>query len=284
MTLRKPAPPNSISRLLDRISQRQRARSDSTEEFAQRIRYLAHLIDTGVVSFDYESVLRTQYQKWIRPGDTVFDVGAHTGKHLQHFVSLVGSGGTVVAFEPIPFAHYHIHTTFGASNVTVHNIALSDKAGKASFTYARGTPEESGLKRKAYNFPDIADPQHIEVTIERLDTYAENITSLRFLKIDIEGGEIGCLTGAPIVLGRFRPVISVEYGAPGYSAYGHTKDTLFDLAAQHKYVLYDLLGNRLADRDIWHIACDSIYWDYFMVPAELEFEFAATLQLKPTNK
>ncbi len=281
MSLRKSAPSSVITRLINCVSRRHDDKPNNSDEFSRRITHLASLIDAGVLAFDYESVLRTQYQKWIRPGDTVFDVGAHTGKHLQSFIELVGPKGTVVAFEPIPFAHYHIHTTYGAPNVTIHNVALSDKTGKASFTYARGTPEESGLMQKTYNFPDLADPQKIEVTIERLDNYVGDVDSIRFLKIDIEGGEIGCLKGASIILNKFRPLMSVEYGSPGYSAYGHTKDTLFDIATEHKYVLYDLFGNRLADRETWRMACDSIYWDYFMVPIELESEFSRTLKLKP---
>jgi FkbM family methyltransferase len=275
--------PNLISRLIHHVSPEHSAKFPEGEEFAQRLAYFASLIHAGVLSFDFESVLRTQYQKWIRPGDTVFDVGAHTGKHLQSFIELVGSSGTVVAFEPIPFAHHHINTTYGASNVTVHNVALSEETGMAAFTYARGTPEESGLMRKTYNFPDLADPETIEVTVGRLDDYLHDIDSLRFLKIDIEGGEIGCLKAASKVFNELRPVMSVEYGFPGYSAYGHTKDTLFDMASQHRYTLYDLFGNRLADRETWQIACDSIYWDYFMVPAEVESEFATTLMLKPSR-
>lgn len=133
MNQHKPRRASLISRLTGYVSPVHSDESLESNEFAQRIAYLARLIHAGVLPLDFESILRTQYQKWIRPGDTVFDVGAHTGKHLQSFIELVGPSGTVVAFEPIPFAHYHINTTYGASNVTVHNVALSEETGKAAF-------------------------------------------------------------------------------------------------------------------------------------------------------
>src|SRR5258708_5327092 len=38
----------------------------------------------------------------IRPGDTVFDVGANAGQYTTLFCRLVGSAGAVHAFEPVP--------------------------------------------------------------------------------------------------------------------------------------------------------------------------------------
>ena len=43
--------------------------------------------------------LRTLYQQFVRPGDLVFDIGAHAGNHVRAFSAL---GCRVVALEPQP--------------------------------------------------------------------------------------------------------------------------------------------------------------------------------------
>src|SRR4051794_1920829 len=40
--------------------------------------------------------------RWVRPGDTVVDVGAHVGLFTLHAARLVGPVGRVLAFEPVP--------------------------------------------------------------------------------------------------------------------------------------------------------------------------------------
>jgi FkbM family methyltransferase len=222
---------------------------------------------------DYEQLLERQYVKLLRPGDTVVDIGAHAGRHLAKFIGCVGARGRVHAFEPLPDMHAQLLRRFGARNVILHNVAVSDSEGRVSFVHAKGSPEESGLRQRTYNDPDKVTPTAIEVVAERLDAHIDALDGLRFIKIDVEGAEMNVLQGAEGVLARHRPLVSVEYGRPAYAAYGHGTFTLFDFAEQHGYAMYDIFAHRL-DRDDWAIACDSVYWDYFMVPFEKEGEFA----------
>src|ERR1700741_472726 len=46
-----------------------------------------------------ERRLKSFYRRFVRPGDLVFDVGAHVGNHVRAFSSL---GCRVVAVEPQP--------------------------------------------------------------------------------------------------------------------------------------------------------------------------------------
>jgi FkbM family methyltransferase len=222
---------------------------------------------------DYEQLLERQYVKLLRPGDTVVDVGAHAGRHLAKFIGCVGREGRVFGFEPLPDMHTQLLRRFGARNVMLHNVALSDSEGRVSFVHAKGAPEESGLRQRTYNDPRKVTPTAIEVLAQRLDGHIDALGGLRFIKIDVEGAEMNVLRGAEAVLARHRPIVSVEYGRPAYGAYGHDTFTLFDFAGQHGYAMYDIFAHRL-DRDEWGIACDSVYWDYFMVPFEQEAEFA----------
>jgi FkbM family methyltransferase len=231
---------------------------------------LIHLFHTrfGIIP-DYERVLEATYRLLIKPGDTVIDIGAHIGRHTRCFAELVGPTGRVLAFEPLPHCYERLVADFPEAPVRAWNLALADTEGTSNFVYARGQPEESGLKERIFNYPELADPTTITVQVRTLDSFLDEIVSpLAFIKIDTEGAEIAILRGATTLLTRHRPVVSVEYGKPGYSVWGHEAATLFDLAQSLNYCVADIFGALCPDRDSWEKAVDYSYWDWFLVPQE----------------
>src|SRR5438132_27841 len=50
----------------------------------------------------YEQYMQDAFAKLIRPGEIIYDVGAHAGYHSLLCGLLVGSTGRVFAFEPHP--------------------------------------------------------------------------------------------------------------------------------------------------------------------------------------
>jgi len=115
------------------------------------------------------------------------------------------------------------------------------------------------------------------VDVVRLDDFLDQIPSLHFVKIDVEGGEIGCLRGAVNALRRWKPFVSVEYGAQSYSAYGHARRTLFDFAESIGFIIGDLFGAVCSHLQTWEVVCDTVYWDWFLVPQERLVEWQARL-------
>jgi len=227
---------------------------------------------------DYESILECNYRRLIRPGNTVIDIGAHLGRHTSVFAEIVGPTGRVWAFEPLPQQFSTLKALNLGSHVKLMNVAVSDRTGPSSFVHARGTPSESGLRQRIYNVPDVADPETIQVDVVRLDDFLGPISSLHFVKIDVEGAEIGCLRGAVNLLRRSRPFVTVEYGASSYSVYGHTRRTLFDFAESIDFVIGDLFGAVCPDSQTWDVVCDRVYWDWFLVPRERIAEWQSHLQ------
>jgi FkbM family methyltransferase len=223
---------------------------------------------TGVLP-NYEGLLAHQFCQVVKRGDVVFDIGAHAGLHTRRLLGAVGDTGKVVAFEPLPEQFAALTAEFGGrGNVTLHQMALGKSTGRASFVHAVGAPEESGLIERVYNRPEATQPTTIDVQVGRLDDVAASFDRIDFIKIDIEGGEIDCLSGGERTLERCRPVISVEYGFPAYSRYGWKPETLFDFAKSRRYGVFDLFGNELSERGDWLRFCDQMYWDYFLVPNE----------------
>jgi len=185
---------------------------------------------------DYESILECNYRRLIGPGDTVIDIGAHLGRHTSVFAEIVGPTGTVWAFEPLAQQFSILKALNLGSHVKLLNVAVSDQAGRSSFVHARGTPSESGLRQRIYNVPDVADPETIQVDVVRLDDFLGRISSLHFVKIDVEGGEIGCLRGAVNLLRRLRPFVAVEYRACRTPSMG-TRDAHFSISLSRPTLL-----------------------------------------------
>lgn len=244
-----------------------------SELLKQRLSQVKELADAGLVEIDFERMLETHYRRWLRPGDTVLDVGCHAGRHLFPMLECIGSTGRAIAFEPLPFACAQLAARAAGTRATVENLAIGNATGRVTFTHATGAPEESGLRQRIYNVPETANPVQIEVQVETLDRYCANLESLAFIKIDIEGAEIDLLKGAKATIARLRPLISVEYGFQSYSVYGHRRETLFEIAGDYGYVLYDIFLNRLDTLEKWRIGCDYMVYDFVMVPLERQEAF-----------
>ena len=227
-------------------------------------------LHNGVCIPDYEKLLTQAYYRflWTIPPQelVIVDVGAHAGVHLEHFVRFASNKGKVIAFEPLPSLASGLRVRFDQSNVDVREIALGREAGFASFQRNCDIPGESGLRQRATHVP--VSFETVRVAVDTFDRQAADLERLSYIKIDVEGGDIDCLLGARNALMRLRPFVSVEYGAPGYSVYGHTASTLFELARDLNYVPSDLFGNLIETESEWIRICDLSYWDYFLVPAE----------------
>ena len=236
---------------------------------------------TGVIP-DYEKLLSAAYRKFLGPGMVVVDIGAHAGYHLEQFLELVGPSGRVIAFEPMPsFAadlrdHYCRYP-----NVEVHEVALGSRSGSASFQQINNMPWFSGLHLRRIDEP--ADITVIDVAVTTVDEAFADLPRLDFLKIDIEGGDVDCLRGAMKTLHRLRPITTAEYGSRSYLAYGHSKETLFEVAGEADYLLSDLFGNVVHGPDQWGNTSGTVYWDFLLLPRE-RLAWWEDLFLRPYRK
>jgi FkbM family methyltransferase len=263
-----------------------------------------YLLHHGICVPDYERLLEHGYSRLIEPGNVVFDVGAHWGRHLEPFVRLVGEQGRVFGFEPLPGLARALAQRYSNNpRVTIKALALSNRSGKDTFRIVENGLGLSGLKQREHSplTSVFRLPQNrlgsallrralfafgrfgiaawaarhgrmivrdLPVEVDTIDAQAASLTRLDFIKLDIEGGEMDCLRGAEQTVARHRPFISIEYGHGSYSAYGETILSLFNWARERRYLLSDLFGNIVEDETEWLKVCDVSYWDYFLLPQE----------------
>jgi FkbM family methyltransferase len=237
-----------------------------------RIEQVAELIRGFNAKIDFEYALEISYRRFLRAGDRIIDIGANVGDHTARFLDVVGAAGRVIAFEPLPDVHTKLVARFAGRLPApeCHQIALSSAASaEVAYVRAEGALGYSGLRQRVYDDPNTK-PIPITVRVETLDRLAPQLAldSLRYMKIDIEGGELDALNGGRELIERHRPFISVEWGSPAYSAYGHEEDSLFRWASRFGYALFDPFLNFVGTRDLWDLAKARYCWDYFLIPTE----------------
>jgi FkbM family methyltransferase len=196
--------------------------------------------------------LDDQYDTWtgdvirrVVSGDSnCIDVGAHAGRILREIVAAAPEGHHV-AIEPLPEFAGRLRADF--PSVEVLEVALSDHDGRSDFCHVVTAPDYSGLRLRPLDRPK-ARVERIEVVVRRLDDLVPADRKIRFVKIDVEGGEVDALRGGLATLARCRPYIAFEHGAPSAATYGSSSAELFDVLVGDIGLRISLLDDWLAGR------------------------------------
>ena len=160
----------------------------------------------------YESAEVAVVKQWIKPGDTVLDIGTNIGFYSLLFCTLVGDTGKVIGFEPLSFlcqkARLSVEENRFSSICTIHNAAVADQNGTLSIRHAPQTTNFGGGHIAPHGAPPA---HHVDelVQVVRIDDQLPS-TRVSFIKIDVEGAEPMALAGAKHLLQRDRPVIIAE--------------------------------------------------------------------------
>jgi FkbM family methyltransferase len=144
--------------------------------------------------------------KIVPRGAVTIDVGANCGLYTRKLARL---SSQVYAFEPSHKMADLLRRT-SASNVSVHEIALSDQTGNAELFIPQGDHEPiyglASLEPAASAAKK--DVVSVNVPTARLDAIVHQ--DVAFVKIDVEGHELSVLYGAVELLEHSQPVFLVE--------------------------------------------------------------------------
>jgi FkbM family methyltransferase len=139
---------------------------------------------------DYEARFSRELLTAVRPGDTVWDIGANVGVYASQFAE---RGARVVCFEPAPGAIAALQRRFEQAaqhSVRVVPIALSNARSTATFS-ADGSSPNNQIVTASSNKPTI-DVQ-VYTGDEALAEFS--LPSPNVIKIDVEGYELEVIEG-----------------------------------------------------------------------------------------
>jgi FkbM family methyltransferase len=149
----------------------------------------------GIARHNYEQAFDSEMMRSIRPGDTVWDIGANEGYYTTRFAEAVGASGRVVAFEPSPPSITILRGKCGdATNVEIVAAAVGAAEATLSFYSSEsGSSVTDGFMRR-----DATDTV-TTVAVHPGDAFlAAHPPAI--IKVDVEGFELDVLRGMADVL------------------------------------------------------------------------------------
>ncbi len=184
----------------------------------------------------YEPEITDIFCRWLRPGDTVIDVGANVGWFTLLAASIVGPSGSVHAFEPGPDNLKLLDENVQLNefkNITISGNPLSDEATMRDFYL---NPKGHGGHSLWKMMPE-ATPLNLQT--KTLDQCLFK-NKIRILKIDTEGHEQRILMGAAKLLqsGQAPEFIFAEYHHQGLAAEGDTEHSMRMFMEAHGYYCF----------------------------------------------
>jgi FkbM family methyltransferase len=176
-------------------------------------------------------------ERYVRPGDVVWDIGANVGLFSFAAASMAGREGTIIAVEPDAFLIELLRKTAHQcrdddADITIVPAAVSDRFELAAFSIA-----ERG--RSANHLSDVTGStmhggaRRIDhVMTVTLDWICETCPPPDLVKIDVEGAEMLTLRGGKTTLTAHRPLVICE-------ARPTTRDEVTQFFREQNYVLFN---------------------------------------------
>lgn len=175
------------------------ARMPILQGSARGLKWIVGSHDHGCWLGSYEYKKRKLFENHVKPGDCVYDIGAHAGYYSLIGSRCVGSTGCIYAFEPdesnLTFFKQHV-TMNRVSNVSIIDAAVAATSGYAQFDRGNGSAVGKLFRSGETRVRTIA-----------LDEFILTQRPPHVLKIDIEGGELEALLGAKKILATYKPII-----------------------------------------------------------------------------
>ena len=169
-------------------------------------------VGRAVRSGVYEPHVTAVFQKHLKPGMHVLDIGANIGYFSMLSASLVTRTGSVMAIEPnaenVKLVELSRRAN-GFEQVTVVQAAAGRELGLLVLNTAYSNGTTAALSDDAAQLADATT-----VACLRLDDVVPADRQIGFIKIDVEGAEYNALLGASALIKRSHPVIASEF-SPG---------------------------------------------------------------------
>lgn len=195
------------------------------------------------VTETYEPFETEVFQRLLRPGDTVIDLGANIGIYTLLAAKIIGPSGSVWAFEPDPRNFALLTKNIqenGYTQITAVQKAVSHQSG---FVSLFRSPINWGDHRLLPS-PDHQEMVHVESVT--LDDYPPlKTTRVHAIKMDIQGAEGLALQGMVRLLAR-QPTLAIlmEFWPEGLDQNQTPPIILLDLLMKNHFELFAIFEDQ----------------------------------------
>ena len=195
---------------------------------------------------DYKNMQTLNRFEFIKPHDTVVDVGACRGIYVEFFNHMMDGTGKIYAIELSPENTDYLKERYGdKDNIEFVNAAISDTDG--TDWYFRGKTDQTfTLLNHDTQFTQLEKEGSINSV--RLDTLLKDEPHIKMVKIDVEGAEKKVLQGMKGIVDRvemillenhfdrdwpeIRQILLAEYG---FTCYDIEREIQVDMSSPRPY-------------------------------------------------
>lgn len=155
----------------------------------------------------HEPLATLLLQQYLKPGMTAVDVGSNIGYYALLESRLVEPGGRVIAIEPVPRNFEQLRLNIrknGRSNVHLNQLAVADRNGTL--------PIYLSARSNWHSLLPTPSSKTCTVTVSTLDAFLPGfeLSSVDFIRMDLEGYEIQVIKGMRQILEVYRPHLLIE--------------------------------------------------------------------------
>lgn len=179
----------------------------------------------------------------VKPGMTIFDIGANIGYYVLMERNLLKGRGNVIAIEPSPWNTDLLKRNLllnGVTDVPVYTMAISNKIDKKPFFIAKQTNLNT-FHATGSGKANLSG-KVIDVDTHTVQSFSKMIGVIPdLIRMDVEGHEVEVIEGMldAILRGEMRPAIIFETHLTRYNHdhdFSHVLKKLFDLGYKAKIV------------------------------------------------
>ena len=204
-------------------------------------------IDLAIFLKRYERQELNTVRRLVRSGFTAIDIGANVGFHTLLMAQQVGPQGRVIAIEPTDFASAKLKQNLALnpelqSRVTQYQflLAASPTSSLPQPTHSSWplTATRDGLHPGHWGRPMSTD----NARQETLDNVLQLVPGrqIDFIKLDVDGNEVGVLQGGRQLLSQYQPTIMLEFAPHLFDERSNKFQDLLDVLADAGYEVHSL--------------------------------------------
>ena len=205
-------------------------------------------------------------KKFAPEGSNVIDVGANVGIVTLWAAKCVGLRGQVIAIEPelknIQALKESIEKAKMTNRVVIYEAVAADMPGTMKLRINRAHPADHRI-----------DIEGVPVQAVSLDGVVDTLglTSVAFIKIDVQGAEPLVLRGAKSLLRGMRPILWVEMSEIDLKIFSSTPMQVLDFLKSYGYIPHLLNGRAITCatyEDVMFRINIRGYTDVLFIPSE----------------